>query len=348
MAWLQRLTRSRSAFFLVGLSLASGVSESTSLAAELHVAVDGSGPYATIADALEASEAGDVIVLGDGVFQGDGNRSLVVPDHDLTIRSVSGDPARTLLDAEGSAADYQWGIACWFRPSPVAVTIEGIAVTGGYVTGSVGAAVHVESDDVVLRRCWFYGNVATDDWGGTIVDWGGDLTSSLRVEECLVVGNVGNGLSYFGDDLLVSRCTLADNGWAGLRVSTPGVPVRGSLSAGRVEESLFWGSCRADLWVVNIDLELDRCLFPEGSVDTDLAGRVIFLSDPLHDDPLFCDHLRCDGVPHDHPGDYTLAKASPGLPAQNPWGVQLGAFGIGCATTPVEPMSWSELKARHR
>ena len=48
----------------------------TSQATTYFVAPDGSGDYPTIAAAISACVNGDIISLGDGTFEGDGNRDL--------------------------------------------------------------------------------------------------------------------------------------------------------------------------------------------------------------------------------------------------------------------------------
>ncbi len=63
-------------------------------------------------------------------------------------------------------------------------------------------------------------------------------------------------------------------------------------------------------------------------------------SDILCDNPWFCAMpLR----------DLTVNEVSVCLPANNPWGVQMGAFGAGCAgAVPVESASWATIKAMYR
>lgn len=322
-------------------------------AAELHVEADGSGKYPTIEAAIEASVDGDEVVLGDGVFRGDGNRDLELPRHDLTIRSASGDPIRTRLDVEGSAAEEHFGFYRGFFAGADRYVLEGISITGGHVRG-FGSAVHLDQGELVMRRCWVFGNTVNDFLNGVIESW--DDETTCRIEECVVVGNDGHGIAHYGFEIAVSRSTLADNRGAGLLVSMQGFPTsrgrgRGATAGfggGSITDSILWGSCFDDVVSLGVRLEADRCLLPEDSIYLEYGGRVEFLTEPLHDDPLFCDHRSCDVVPHAVPGDYGLALASPAMPDHNPWGVQLGPLGPGCAVSPVAVTSWSELKDRHR
>lgn len=61
--------------------------------------------------------------------------------------------------------------------------------------------------------------------------------------------------------------------------------------------------------------------------------------DLICEDPLFCD----PGA-----GDLTLAATSPCLPANNAWGVLIGAHGEGCDQPAVESTSWGAIKALYR
>lgn len=54
----------------------------------------------TIQAALEVARDGDTILVADGVYQGDGNRDLSMPDLSVVIRSVNG-PAATIIDGQG-------------------------------------------------------------------------------------------------------------------------------------------------------------------------------------------------------------------------------------------------------
>ena len=77
------------------------------------------------------------------------------------------------------------------------------------------------------------------------------------------------------------------------------------------------------------------CVF--GNVGGDaLCGSY---SDILEADPLFCDLAI---------GDLSIDAASPCLPANNPWGILIGALGEGCSTVMVEPATWGRVKTLFR
>ncbi len=75
-------------------------------AATHYVYADGTGDYPTIQDCIYTDlNDGDVILLGDGIFAGVGNRDLDTNETQFTIQSISGDPTLCIIDCEGSLAD---------------------------------------------------------------------------------------------------------------------------------------------------------------------------------------------------------------------------------------------------
>ncbi|MCU0610380.1 MAG: hypothetical protein MUE60_01150 [Candidatus Eisenbacteria bacterium] len=70
--------------------------------ATFWVEPDGSGDYPTIQAAINAASPSDEIVLGDGVFTGDGNRNIDFVGKAVTVRSQSGDPATCVIDVQGN------------------------------------------------------------------------------------------------------------------------------------------------------------------------------------------------------------------------------------------------------
>ncbi len=62
---------------------------------------DGNGDFATIQDAIDGANIGDVIELADGVFVGAGNRNISYNGKAITIRSQSGEPETCVIDVQG-------------------------------------------------------------------------------------------------------------------------------------------------------------------------------------------------------------------------------------------------------
>jgi hypothetical protein len=140
------------------------------------------GDFPNIQAAVDSTRDGDVIMLGDGVFRGDGNRDVQCVSKEITIRSVSGDPAACMIDCEATF-DEPHGAFC-FRNVGTAGLLMGVGVQNGYA-----------------------------DHGAVYV-----LDSSMRIERCIFADNIGvyGGAIGLGGDLgvpVIARCTFVHN-WA--------------------------------------------------------------------------------------------------------------------------------------
>ncbi|MFC1572069.1 right-handed parallel beta-helix repeat-containing protein [Candidatus Eisenbacteria bacterium] len=89
---------------LVLLLLCGGILSAVGMtSADTHtVRPDGTGDYATIQAAIDASVDGDIIELTDGIFAGDGNRDIDYLGKAITVRSQSGGAEDCFIDCEGS------------------------------------------------------------------------------------------------------------------------------------------------------------------------------------------------------------------------------------------------------
>jgi hypothetical protein len=160
---------------------------------------------------------------------------------------------------------------------------------------------------------------------------GGYSTTSLTLDHVAFWGNkVWTSSSRLVkstvDTLRVSRCTFVDNDWANLAISV-------SYGIGTIEESIiaYNGGTAIDGESITTT---HSCVF--GNAGGDSLGGTHY--ENLFTDPLFCDHES---------GDLTLRDDSPCLPANNPWGVQIGAYGAGdCGTGFDEGITPGQIRIR--
>lgn len=141
----------------LGLLLANWLPAS---AETFYVRPDGTGDYPNIQAAVDAADDGDVIVLADGVFRGEGNWDVWVLDKSVTIESESGDPASTAMDCEDGANQHR---AFFLGGGVQPVVVHGIGMLHGHASVAIpaGGAVNVSECDVVFYKCLFAGNRAT-------------------------------------------------------------------------------------------------------------------------------------------------------------------------------------------
>ena len=191
---------------------ASGVSMAES--ATWTVAPDGSGDFPTIAAAMAGADEGDIIELTSGLFQGEGNRDLDPAGKNLTLRSASGDPASTTLDAEGSAgAPHQ--VLLLTSGETNATRIEGLTLRGGFApTDEGGGAVLIAGAAAVFADCRFEENTTVLKGTGGAVSLRN--ASSCDFERCVFAANEarqGGALSLLeGSQANLNECEFSGNG----------------------------------------------------------------------------------------------------------------------------------------
>lgn len=144
----------------------------------------------TLQAALDAARAGDTILVAAGIYQGDGNRDLTLPNKSITIRSEDG-PAATVLDCEGTAQENHYHMS--FDSHSERIVVDGFTFRGAY--GSHGA-VRCRSASPIFTNCIFTKNEATIS-GGALRCKG----SSPWLSNCTISDNsakVGAGLFLIG------------------------------------------------------------------------------------------------------------------------------------------------------
>ncbi|MBD3160593.1 MAG: hypothetical protein GF346_00575 [Candidatus Eisenbacteria bacterium] len=142
---------------------------------------DGSGDAPTIQAAIDAVDSLGTILLGDGVFRGAGNHSLVLGGKAPTIRSQSGSAAMCTIDCGGPEEEMRWGIA--FRAGEDGAILSKLTIRGA----SIGAVL-CERVSVNILGCHFRENEAT--LGGAISCTDGGVTA---IRDCRFEANEAQG-----------------------------------------------------------------------------------------------------------------------------------------------------------
>lgn len=308
----------------------------TALSAELHVAPDGSGDYPTIQSAIDAAVAGDEVVLADGTFTGEGNVPFGLRHQGITIRSASGDPSRTIIDAEGSG-----GLIEWLSLEVELDTIRGLTLTGA--GDEIYSAIHV-TNPTRFESCWIVGNE-----GAAAIEFS---AGPHVLAGCLVAGNVTSRGAVYGDfaEFHVEDSIIVANRSVDTSFSRPSGIESGEAGHVTVERTVVWGNCSPDPDAPQIgvwplfpgQLFLSCSVVEPGGIDdeVDLGVGVV------EADPLFCGPDACDAAPFAVPGDYAVALNSPCLAVRHPCGVDVGDVEVGCDAVPIAAMSWTTLKGR--
>ncbi|MCK5172635.1 MAG: hypothetical protein KAR47_04540, partial [Planctomycetes bacterium] len=121
------------------------------------------GEYATIQNAINAARAGDIVLVADGVYTGDGNRDIEFGGKAITVTSVSG-AENCIIDCQGSEAERHRGF--YFHNNEDADSVlDGFTITNGDVVKdkniwSYGGAIYCYGSSPTIKNCVFRDNAA--------------------------------------------------------------------------------------------------------------------------------------------------------------------------------------------
>ncbi|MBD3367557.1 MAG: hypothetical protein GF405_05215 [Candidatus Eisenbacteria bacterium] len=193
---------------------------------------------------------------------------------------------------------------------------------------NIGVALYFEAcsglvDDCVLTRNGYGGG--HNNWGTATLDfdwW--PLTSEFEFRNTVFYDNEPMSPTFPGAIhsnarvLVVNGCTIASDNGIGVALG----------DSARIENTLVAFNYHGIMSDIGDALTVTHsCVYGNTQGDS-IPGT--------HSENLFVDPLFCD-LPN---GDVSLDDDSPCLPANNVWGVQIGARGVGCITdVPEEPVT---------
>ena len=159
-----------------------------------------------IQDAVDAAEAGDTVLVTNGIYDTGGRTAhgtlmnRLVIDKPLVVRSVNG-PEVTIIKGVGSEGYTE--IRCVYLGTDA--SLMGFTLANGYAYYGSGGGVFCESSAAVLSNCVLTGNSAYGGFGGACC--GGTLYN------CTLTGNstrwYGGGGGVYNSTLY--KCTLTGN-----------------------------------------------------------------------------------------------------------------------------------------
>ena len=210
------------------------------LSATIHVPAD----QPTIQAGIDAAVSGDTVVVSDGIYTGEGNRSIDFNGKNIVLRS-SGGPEVTIIDCqqagrafylhsgEDSTASIRGftimngrqtdgiysggGLLCVNSSPSIIGCIFSNNVATSHICPVYGGAVYAFGSTTRISKCIFQHNGVWDyDWWGEA--WGGAIAarqSTLAIDTCLFIGNrAEHGGALFASDssvLTVENCTFYAN-----------------------------------------------------------------------------------------------------------------------------------------
>lgn len=290
------------------------------VAATYIVDQGGAGDYETIQAAVAVAADGDSILVRAGLYE----ENVIFPPPAAAVHLIGEDPSSTIIDAGGVGKCIL--IEDWTMGEGV---IEGFTLRNSG-TGYTGSYLNC----------------------GIVIYTAG--IGSWTVRGNIFRSHPNASLLTF-DATLVDRNVFVDGGsWAAVFVSQsawPTITNNDFLSCPRAiqahPDAYTLTALRNVIYECAIGFKIGTgvgCVL--GCNDLWEVGQPYVGCDPgegdFAADPLFC------GVWQD---DFTLHANSPCVPGNHPQGEDcglVGAFSVGCASTPVQSLSWGALKALYR
>ena len=173
---------------------------------------DGSAehPFDAIQQGIDAAVNGDVVLVLDGTYTGDGNRDISYGGKVITLRSESS-PQNCIIDCEGTEDDHHRAFGFFGGETDEAV-VKGFTITNG-VVGSGGGAIRCEGGTgPTILNCIITGNAADHRGGGVYCD----NESNPVLINCTIRGNSveyrGAGISCdHGSSPTMLNCAITGN-----------------------------------------------------------------------------------------------------------------------------------------
>ncbi len=176
-------------------------------AATIHVPDDQSD----IQNGIDSASAGDTVLVGMGMYSGDGNRDLDFHGKDIVLMSEAG-LELTAIDCGGSPEESHRAFN-FISGESADCRIIGFTIAYGHWEdhGQGGGAVYIDESSPTFEDCVFYKNSTAAHGGAIYVH----TRSNSRISGCRFIGNSaaeGGALSYnYWSDGEVSGCEFKDN-----------------------------------------------------------------------------------------------------------------------------------------
>ncbi|MFC1764119.1 hypothetical protein ACFL6U_18845 [Planctomycetota bacterium] len=183
----------------------------------------GSSPLAdftTIQAAVDASRDGDVVLVENGTYTGEGNRDIDPRGRAITIASVEG-PSRCVIDCQATVSSQHRAFLC-ISGEGIDTVIKGFTLRGGYIDLGAGitpdtlsgGAILCMASDPTIRNCVFEDNHARI--GGAVSAIGvGAQPARPSLMNCTFAGNLayqsGGAIFGQGTQIHLTSSILQDN-----------------------------------------------------------------------------------------------------------------------------------------
>jgi hypothetical protein len=212
-------------------TLALILCSTTAFGVTIHVP----GDYQTIQAAIDKSADGDVVLVADGTYKGEGNKNIDFSGKELTVQSENG-PTKTIIDCEGNGRGF------YFHNGELEdALVSGFTITNGRVANQ-GGAIYVINSAPTITNCIIVNNIATSESNNS---QGGGIylgnAGSATIVNCVIVRNTSNyqggGMYIYNARPTIINSTITRN----VAVDGGGLYVRHKPAA-TFTNCIFWGN----------------------------------------------------------------------------------------------------------
>ena len=160
-------------------------------------------PFDTIQEAIDIAFNGDMVVVLDGIYRGEGNREIDFLGKSILVKSKNG-ALRTIIDCEGAGRGF------FFHLGETSNSVlDGFTITNGFSPIDAGA-IYCENSSPIIKNCIMTGNTSTV--GGAIASY---VCDNLQIINCLIADNnssfIGGGLAFGEATVTITSCTISNN-----------------------------------------------------------------------------------------------------------------------------------------
>ncbi|KPL19228.1 MAG: hypothetical protein AMJ92_04275 [candidate division Zixibacteria bacterium SM23_81] len=163
----------------------------------IHVPEDSS----TVQAGINGAEAGDTVLVADGVYTGEGNKNIDFLGKAIVVRSENGSDS-SIIDCEKDGRGFFFHVG-----EGRGSKLEGLTVRNGLA--DYGGAIKCENSSPSIANCIITENMAVYDGGGI---W--CLTCAPCFTNCEIMENRafrGGGIWYYGPGVILANCVIARN-----------------------------------------------------------------------------------------------------------------------------------------
>ena len=170
--------------------------------------------FDTIQQAIDAVSDGDTVIVGPGIYEGEGNYDIDFKGKAITVRGANPNApnivALTIID--GSSIDdgrYHNGFKLQSNEDSNSMLL------GLSIKGFRGNGIAISNARAVIQKCKIYGNET-----GIYAYYNSSENIETLIEDCTISHNVGHGIGFGWMDVKVSNCIIENNEGSGLSVGS--------------------------------------------------------------------------------------------------------------------------------